>query len=147
MTEYYSTSQEPQQAPLEFDPRYVQENVEYYASAFNRFKAEGTYGFNWSAALFTGWWLIYRKVYLIGILFLILNYIPGLGILVNILAGFIGNKFYFDQMREDLARGDYTNAGVNKWVYYAVIAAAIFVVLSICGALSMFFPFLLFARA
>lgn len=147
MTEYYSTSQEPQQAPLEFDPRYVQENIPYYASAYNRFQAEGTYGFNWSAAFFTGWWFIYRKVYLIGILFLILNYIPALGLLVNIFAGFMGNKFYFDQMREDLARGDYTNAGVNKWVYYAAAAVVIFIVLSACAGMAMFFPLMLFARA
>lgn len=134
------------QSTPKFDPRYVQENIEYYASAYNRFQREGTYGFNWAAAFFPGWWFIYRKVYIIGILFLILSSIPGLGVLVNLFAGFTGNKFYFDQMYEKLALGDYSTAGVNSWVYYAIAVFAILIVFSACAGVALFAPLVMFAR-
>lgn len=111
-----------------FDPTYVQENVEYYRAQYHSYKKFGRTDFNWAAFFFSGWWFFYRKLYIIGLLMIIANYVPGLGLIANFFSGFMGNRFYFQEMDRNMAIGDRTGAGVNRWIIYVAIGISVFAV-------------------
>lgn len=112
-----------------FDPTYVQENVEYYRTQYHAYKRFGRTDFNWAAFFFSGWWFFYRKLYILGLLMIIANYVPGLGLIANFFSGFMGNRFYFQEMDRNLAIGDRTGAGVNRWIIAVGIGISVFIIL------------------
>ena len=122
----------------QFDPTYVQENVEYYRAQYGNFKQFGRTDFNWAAFFFSGWWCFYRKLYVLGILMIIANYIPGLGLIANFFSGFLGNSWYFQEMDRNLSVGDRSTAGVNKWIIYVGIAATVVIALALCSLMTIF---------
>lgn len=124
--------------PEGFDPSYVVENVDYYRAQYQTFKTYGKTDFNWAAFFFAGFWCFYRKLYVLGFLLLVSNVVPGFGLLTNFFSGFLGNKLYFQEMERNLAVGDRSTAGVNKWVIYAGIIAAVLLFLLFCCTAALF---------
>ncbi|MEG1427266.1 MAG: DUF2628 domain-containing protein, partial [Oscillospiraceae bacterium] len=57
----------------------VQQNTRYYMPIFSRIKGEKRSKFNFSAFLFSGGWLLYRKQYKLGIIYTILMFALYLG--------------------------------------------------------------------
>lgn len=53
--------------------KYVKQNTPYFIRVFNNIKTMNKSKFNFSAALFTGGYLLYRKMYKIGILFTVIQ--------------------------------------------------------------------------
>lgn len=121
-----------------FDPTYVQENVEYYRAQYRNYKQFGRTDFNWAAFFFSGWWCFYRKLYVLGILMIVANYVPGLGLIANFFSGFLGNRWYFQEMDRNLAVGDRSTSGVNKWIVYVGIAVTVLIAISICASITLF---------
>lgn len=130
---------QPEPDPADqLDPTYVQENVEYYRAQYRNYKKFGTTDFNWAAFFFSGWWCFYRKLYVLGILMIVANYVPGLGLIANFFSGFLGNRWYFQEMDRNLAVGDRTGAGVNKWIIYVGIVVSVLFFLAICACSALF---------
>lgn len=142
MNNGYTTQGQPpsneEATQLSFDPSYVQENVEYYRAQYSNYKKFGTTDFNWAAFFFSGWWCFYRKLYVLGLIMILANYIPGLGLIANFFSGFMGNRLYFQEMDRALSVGDRSGAGVNKWIIYVGIIATVLIALAVCGCASVF---------
>ena len=81
-------------------------NSEYYAHNFNKFTATGTEYFvptwNWSACGFTFTWMLYRKMYLQAAVTFFIFCIPGVNILLHIVAGSVGNYLYYKHARDKI---------------------------------------------
>lgn len=132
----YASAESAQMPAL--DPTYVVENIEYYQAQYANYKKFGTTDFNWAAFFFSGWWFFYRKLYILGLIMILANYIPGLGLIGNFFSGFMGNRWYFQEMDRNLNVGDRSGAGVNKWIIYVGIIITVLVALAICGCASVF---------
>lgn len=93
--------------------KYVKTNVFYYLPVFRNIKNFGKSRFNFSAAIFSGAWFLYRKLYLAGGIFLALT------ALCLFTESFFFNSFY--ETYRDIAQtlGE-TTAGTYQIVNYAV---------------------------
>lgn len=118
------------------DPEYFEKNIGYYTAQYEQFKNLGRSNFNWAAFFFTGWWFLYRRLYVAALIFLILSYVPGVGFIVAILAGIIANKTYFEDAENRLAKGDRSASGINSWV--PALAAAIIIITLVLIAFAIF---------
>lgn len=90
---------------------FVSKNVGYYNQKFNQITKTGNKRtWNWSAFLFTAYWLIYRKMYLqAGLVFLgvtVVAMIPFIGPLINLCIyvgiGMYANSMYLDNANKKL---------------------------------------------
>jgi zinc-ribbon domain len=74
-------------------------NAGYYMTIFRKFNIRGVETFaptwNWAAFLFNFWWMLYRKLYLWALLWLLLTLIPVFGFAFWIAAGITGNYLYY----------------------------------------------------
>ena len=129
---------------LKIDRRmaYVQENSEYYLPKFAAMDSGGKKtSWNWAAFFFTDAWMLYRKMYKLFVITLIVQFIiatifPGLSILIHILVGLFGNYLYKDHV-DKLAETGSLLTGVEKESHAAKhggtsqIAIAVYLILSL----------------
>lgn len=90
---------------------YVQNNAYYYVDKFNRM--QGYYKsttWNWCSFFFSGYWFLYRKMYvmggaILGIEFL-MNFAKPISLIINILiavlSGIYGNTSYLNQLNREI---------------------------------------------
>lgn len=121
------------------DSGYYGKNAAYYQAQYEMHKASGSSSFNWAAFLFQGWWFLYRKLYLLALIFWVASYIPGVGLVTAIIAGLIANKSYFEDAEKKLSFEDRSAAGVNEWVPILGIAASVIAFALITFAMLAFF--------
>lgn len=132
---------------------FVGKNASYYLRHFSRFSVAGVDRFvvtwNWPAALFTFFWMLYRKMYLAAGITFLLWWIPGFNLLLHIAVGIVGNYLYSQHVRAkildlksfqppDLALALREVGGVHNWVIPVGILAGFFFFLlmaSIIGGL------------
>jgi hypothetical protein len=79
--------------------KFVGNNASYYIQQFSQFTQSGSERFcitwNWSCFGFTFLWMLYRKMYLQSLITFVVFCIPGLNVLLHIVAGVMGNYLYF----------------------------------------------------
>lgn len=92
---------------------YVQSNVPYYLYVFNRLDKQKLNKFNFSAFLFTGGWLLYRKKYLLGS---IITFIVALS---SIVATYISHFYYSDILREISSIAGIDHTLINSKIFYS----------------------------
>lgn len=136
MSENSTTSN---QAGFRLDSSYFEKNSGYYTAMYDVFKSTGSAKFNWAAFLFQGWWYLYRKLYIHALIFWVLSYIPGVGLITAILSGIIANKMYFEDAESKLSKGDRSGAGVNTWVPILGIAFTVIFVVGLFFMLASMF--------
>ena len=127
-------------------------NSHYYLQQFSKFKRLGVDKFaptwNWSCFGFTWLWFLYRKMYLNSLITFVVFCVPGVNIILHIVAGVVGNYLFYNHMKDRILeiRTIHKSSqnmdsvllevgGVHKWVITAGI------VLSIISMLLMFFFF------
>jgi hypothetical protein len=125
---------------------FVGTNSHYYLRQFSKFNITGTEKFsvtwNWSCFGFTFLWMLYRKMYLLAVLTFIVFCIPGLNIILHIVAGAVGNYLYYGHVKQKIleirAIPAHQNinlvyqevGGVHRWVITAgVILGVILTIL------------------
>lgn len=120
------------------DPAYFGENQAYYSDQYAQFKRSNKASFNWAAFFFQGWWFLYRKLYVPALIFWLVSYIPGVGLIAAVISGFIANDVYFRDAESKLAVGDRSYAGVHSWVIWLAIG------IHLAALVVMFLGFVLF---
>jgi len=108
-------------------------NSHYYLRQFSKFKQMGVEKFaptwNWSCFGFTWLWFLYRKMYLNALITFVVFCVPGVNIILHIVAGVVGNYLYHTHIKEKILeiRRIHPTAqnraailqevgGVHKWV-------------------------------
>lgn len=99
--------------------RFIGENSQYYISKFNEMKRENKQTtWNWSAFLFTAYWLIYRKMYAQGVAVMAISFVISLiggglsfllGLALDIAIGLYGNYIYEKQLQKCIAQSKNIN--------------------------------------
>lgn len=97
---------------MDNDMRYfIDSNSTYYMNKYEDMKMKGKRAsWNWSAFIFSGYWALYRKMYVAGLLMMAINYtisfIPVFGDLLSllfwILVGAYGNRLYLEYVENNL---------------------------------------------
>jgi hypothetical protein len=134
---------------------FIGPNPHYYLQQFSTFNITGTEKFcvtwNWSCFGFTWLWMLYRKMYLLAVLTFVVFCIPGVNILLHIVAGMVGNYLYFAHVKQKIleirAIPAHQNinlvyqevGGVHRWVITLGIVFSILLALLI----AMFFSTML----
>lgn len=98
---------------MDNDMRYfIDSNYSYYMNKYEDMRMSGKKAsWNWSAFIFSGYWALYRKMYVAGFLMMAINYvisfIPVFGDLLSlvfwILVGAYGNRLYLEYVENNLA--------------------------------------------
>lgn len=120
---------------------FVGKNAETYKAKFRKFEVRGVETFaptwNWAAFLFTFWWMLYRKLYLWAILWLLLTFIPYFGLVFWIAAGITGNYLYYRHVMTRIRDARSAQpphqlpavlaelGGVNEWVIPVAIVVTL----------------------
>lgn len=85
---------------------FVGTNSEYYVQNFSKFTIAGTENFtmtwNWSTCCFTFFWMLYRKMYIQAAITFVIFWIPGVNILLHIVAGVVGNYLYYKHAKDKI---------------------------------------------
>lgn len=85
---------------------FVGTNTHYYIRQFSKFTITGTEKFavtwNWSCFGFTFLWMLYRKMYVASVLTFFIFCVPGLNILLHIVAGIVGNYLYYGHVKQKI---------------------------------------------
>jgi hypothetical protein len=85
---------------------FVGTNSHYYLHQFSEFNITGNEKFcvtwNWSCFGFTFLWMLYRKMYLLAVFTFIVFCIPGVNILLHIVAGVVGNYLYYGHVKQKI---------------------------------------------
>ena len=129
---------------------FVGANTHYYMRNFSKFTQSGTEKFcitwNWSTFGFTFIWMLYRKMYMQAVVTFIVFCIPGLNIILHIVAGVVGNYLYYSHVKEKILEIQAISSpqgifpvlqevgGVHRWVITVGIVFGI-----ILGLLVFFF--------
>jgi hypothetical protein len=111
---------------------FVGVNEQFYLQQFAKFRITGIEKFcvtwNWSCFGFTWLWFLYRKMYLLAVLAFVVFCLPGINIILHILAGVAGNYLYYCHvkqklldirripMQRDMSLVYREVGGVHKWV-------------------------------
>ena len=81
--------------------RLIGSKTEYYLPRFEKMETLNSItDWNWAAFFFGFWWMLYRKMYVFGAVALVVTEllsmltIPGLGLLVSLAVGVVGNFLY-----------------------------------------------------
>ncbi len=81
--------------------RLIGTKTEYYLPRFEKMELLNSFtSWNWPAFFFSYWWMLYRKMYVFGAVTLVvvellsMLTIPGLGLLVSLAVGVLGNYLY-----------------------------------------------------
>ena len=100
----------------------------YYLEKFHDMRSTGSHiSWNWAASLLSPAWLFYRKMYVHGVVLLLLNAIVGLlpvevrllvQLCVLVVIGLLGNYFYMQHMEQQLATASMNGEwGIQQCVY------------------------------
>ncbi len=122
--------------------------TDYYIKAFQKLESKGKDSWNWSAMLFTGAWLFYRKMYLYAFLlsvfeFCVLSFFGyiitghdvsvvskvflGAKILERLFLGYYGNRLYYRTVKKRIADGYHLLDNYHPFsISSAVLSAIIF---------------------
>ena len=111
---------------------FVGTNSYYYVQNFSKFTITGREKFcatwNWSCFGFTFLWMLYRKMYFPSIITFVVFCLPGINIIMHIVAGIVGNYLYYKHVKEKILEISATQSsqnyvpvlqemgGVNRWV-------------------------------
>jgi hypothetical protein len=83
---------------------FVGPNSSYYTYQFSKFSVTGIEKFtptwNWSCFGFTFIWMLYRKMYIQGVITFIIFCLPGINLIMHIIAGAVGNYLYYRHVKE-----------------------------------------------
>ena len=137
---------------------FVGTNAYYYLQQFSRFNITGVDKFcvtwNWSCFGFTWLWMLYRKMYLLAALTLVVFCIPGVNILLHIVAGVVGNYLYFGHVKQKILETKAIPSqqninlvyqelgGVHRWVIILGIVLSIMLTLLIAMFFSTMIAFM-----
>ena len=107
-------------------------NSPYYLQNFSKFTRTGIEKFaptwNWSCFGFTFLWMLYRKMYLASLVTFVIFCVPGVNVILHIIAGVVGNYLYYRHAQEKIVEIRAVHpaehyllllseaGGVNKWV-------------------------------
>ena len=107
-------------------------NSYYYSQQFSKFTRTGIDKFvptwNWSCFGFTFLWMLYRKMYLASLITFVIFCVPGVNVILHIIAGVVGNYLYYHHVKgkvielraihpaEDCLQLLSEEGGVNIWV-------------------------------
>jgi len=117
---------------------FIGTNSHYYLQQFSKFSQLGVEKFaptwNWSCFGFTWLWFLYRKMYLNALITFVVFFVPGVNVILHIVAGVIGNYLYHSHVKEKILEIRRVNpsaqnmdsilqevGGVHKWVIAAGI--------------------------
>jgi len=123
-------------------------NSSYYLQQFAKFTRTGVEKFvptwNWSCFGFTFLWMLYRKMYLAALLTFVIFCVPGVNVILHIVAGVVGNYLYYRHAQEKLGEIRAIHSaerylqllpeagGVHKWViWWGIIVSVILTLLFI----------------
>ena len=122
---------------------FVGANSNYYIQNFSKFTFTGRETFcatwNWSCFCFTFLWMLYRKMYFLSIITFIVFCLPGINIILHIVAGVVGNYIYYKHVKEKILEIRATQSsqnyvpvlqeigGINRWVITLGIIISIFI--------------------
>jgi hypothetical protein len=127
---------------------FVGPKANYYLYQFSKFNVAGKDKFcptwNWSTCGFTFIWMLYRKMYLQALITFFIFCIPGINIIMHIIAGAVGNYLYYRHVKARIIeiRANQTSldlykilqevGGVHRWaVWVALIVSIILAILFI----------------
>ena len=133
---------------------FVGNNSEYYVRNFSKFTVAGTENFtmtwNWSTCCFTFFWMLYRKMYMQAAITFVIFWLPGINIILHVVAGVVGNYLYYKHSKDKIAEIRAIQAqqnlypvlqqvgGVNSWVIpLGVVAGSIILFLMFCILVAM----------
>lgn len=121
---------------------FVGMNSYYYIQNFSKFTISGREKFsatwNWSCFGFTFFWFLYRKMYLFAAIAFVVFCLPGINVILHIVAGVVGNYLYYKHVKKNILeiRATHTSqnyvpvlremGGVNRWVITTAIVITIF---------------------
>ena len=81
-------------------------NSNYYVQNFAKFTIAGTENFtmtwNWSTCCFTFFWMLYRKMYVQAAITFVIFWVPGINIILHIVAGVVGNYLYYKHAKDKI---------------------------------------------
>jgi len=122
---------------------FVGANSYYYIQNFSKFTITGKEEFcatwNWSCFGFTFLWMLYRKMYFLSLITFVVFCLPGLNILLHIVAGIVGNYLYYKHVKVKILEIKATQSslnyvpvlhevgGTNKWVITLGIVLTLFI--------------------
>lgn len=115
-------------------PQYWGSNIAYYENEYETYKRGYSLSFNWAAFFFGPWWFFYRKLYVAGILAILLGGLQ-FAFLGRIFIGLIANKHYFSQTEQYLMSGDTRYAGTHNVIFLAAIILGIFALIMLVSVL------------
>lgn len=85
---------------------FVGTNSEYYVRNFAKFTVAGNENFtmtwNWSTCCFTFFWMLYRKMYVQAAITFVIFWLPGINIILHIVAGIVGNYLYYKHTKDKI---------------------------------------------
>jgi len=126
---------------------FVGNNSDYYIQNFFKFTKTGNEKFcptwNWSTFCFTFLWMLYRKMYVQAVITFVIFCLPGINIILHIVAGVAGNYLYYKHVKKTIIEVRSTRTlqnrypvlqeegGVHKWaaVIFSIILVMLFVLL------------------
>ena len=124
---------------------FVGNNSEYYIQNFFQFSKTGTEKFcptwNWSTFCFTFIWMLYRKMYVPAVITFVVFCIPGINIILHIVAGVAGNYLYYKHVKKKIEEVRSTRTqqnlypilqeegGVHKWVIWVAVVFSMILVM------------------
>jgi len=101
---------------------YIGPNAHYYMQQFSKFNMTGIEKFaitwNWSCFGFTFLWMLYRKMYLLSVVTFIVFCIPGVNIILHIVAGVLGNFLYYGHVKQKILEIRAISSQQNKSVVF-----------------------------
>jgi len=107
--------------------RFISKNTDYYMRKFEEINiTKNKISWNWPAFLFTGWWMLYRKMYIQALLVIIgvpvLSLIPVIGWIfpwaIWILGGMYGNSLYLDHINKKMDEIDKFDSSMRDTLIY-----------------------------
>jgi len=121
-------------------------NSHYYLQNFAKFTRTGMDKFaptwNWSCFGFTFLWMLYRKMYLASLITFLIFCVPGVNVILHIVAGVVGNYLYYRHVKEKIVELRATHpaehyqqllpetGGVHGWVItWGIIVSVILTIL------------------
>ena len=120
---------------------FVGPNAPYYIYQFSKFYISGTEKFtptwNWSCFGFTFLWMLYRKMYLLALITFVIFCLPGINIIMHIIAGTVGNYLYYRHVKKTILEIRAIQStenfyhvltevgGVHQWAIWVAIAVSI----------------------
>jgi hypothetical protein len=127
---------------------FVGPNANYYLYQFSKFNLSGTDKFcatwNWSTCGFTFVWMLYRKMYFQAVITFFIFCVPGINIIMHIIAGIVGNYLYYRHAKERISEIRAIQppqnfypvlqevGGVHRWaIWVAIIVSIILAILAV----------------